>query len=105
MTEEITRALARVRGFFDIARNSAFTYKGRTVDVKQIGRELGVRYVLEGSVQRAGERVRIGVHLADAGTGREVWVDRYARALAALFALQDEIAATVVVTGRPQPYA
>jgi len=102
ITEEITTALARLRGFFVIARNSAFTYKGRTVDVKQIGRELGVRYVLEGSVQRAGERVRIGVHLADAGTGREVWVERYERALADLFALQDEIAASVVVTVEPQ---
>ena len=105
ITEEITTALARLRGFFVIARNSAFTYKGRTVDVKQIGRELGVRYVLEGSVQRAGERVRIGVHLADAGTGREVWVERYERALADLFALQDEIAASVVVTVEPQLYA
>jgi adenylate cyclase len=105
ITEEITTALARLRGFFVIARNSAFTYKGRTVDVKQIGRELGVRYVLEGSVQRAGERVRIGVHLADAGTAREVWVERYERALADLFALQDEIAASVVVTVEPQLYA
>src|SRR5258705_11592679 len=105
ITEEITTALARLRGFFVIARNSAFTYNGRTVDVKQIGHELGVRYVLEGSVQRAGERVRIGVHLADAGTGREVWVERYERALADLFALQDEIAASVVVTVEPQLYA
>jgi TolB-like protein/cytochrome c-type biogenesis protein CcmH/NrfG len=105
ITEEITTALARLRGFFVIARNSAFTYKGRTVDVKQISRELGVRYVLQGSVQRAGKRVRIGVHLAEATTAREVWGERYERALADLFALQDEIAASVVVTVEPQVYA
>jgi adenylate cyclase len=105
IAEEITTALARLRGFFVIARNSAFTYRGRTVSVKQIGRELGVRYVLEGSVQRSGERVRIGVQLADAGTAREVWVQRYERALADLFALQDEIAASVVVAVEPQLYA
>src|SRR5260370_1380724 len=105
ITEEITTALARLRGFFVIARNSAFTYKGRTVDVKQIGRELGVRYVLEGSVQRAGERVRIAVHLADAGTGREVSVQRYERALADLFALQAEIPPSASVTVEPQRYA
>ena len=105
IAEEITTALARLRGFFVIARNSAFTYKGRTVNVKQIGRELGVRYVLEGSVQRAGERVRIGVQLADAATAREVWVERYERALADLFVLQDEIAGSVVVAVEPKLYA
>src|SRR5712691_3744711 len=105
ITEEITTALARLRGFFVIARNSAFTYKGRTVDVKQIGRELGVRYVLEGSVRKVGRRVRIGVQLADAGTGREIWAERYERALAGLFTLQDEIAASVVVAVEPQLYA
>src|SRR5712692_3225261 len=103
--EEITTALARLRGFFVIARGSAFTYKGRAVGVTQIGRELGVRYVLEGSVRRAGERVRIGVQLADAGTGREIWVERYERALADLFALQDEVAASVVTAVEPQLYA
>ena len=105
IAEEITTALARLRGFFVIARGSAFTYKGRAVGVKQIGRELGVRYVLEGSVRRAGERVRIGVQLADAGTGREIWVERYERALADLFALQDEVAASVVTAVEPQLYA
>jgi len=105
IAEEITTALARLRGFFVIARGSAFTYKGRAVGVTQIGRELGVRYVLEGSVRKAGERVRIGVQLADAGTGREIWVERYERALADLFALQDEVAASVVTAVEPQLYA
>ncbi|MEK9283551.1 MULTISPECIES: adenylate/guanylate cyclase domain-containing protein [unclassified Bradyrhizobium] len=105
IAEEITTALARLRGFFVIARGSAFTYKGRTVGVTQIGRELGVRYVLEGSVRRAGERVRIGVQLADAGTGREIWVERYERALPDLFALQDEVTASIVTAVEPQLYA
>jgi adenylate cyclase len=105
IAEEITTALARLRGFFVITRGSAFTYKGRAVGVTQVGRELGVRYVLEGSVRRAGERVRIGVQLADAGTGREIWVERYERALADLFALQDEVAASVVTAVEPQLYA
>jgi TolB-like protein/Flp pilus assembly protein TadD len=105
IAEEITTALARLRGFFVIARGSAFTYKGRTVSLKQIGRELGVRYVLEGSVRRAGERVRIGVELADAGTGREIWVERYERALPDLFALQDEVTASIVTAVEPQLYA
>jgi len=105
IAEEITTALARLRGFFVIARGSAFTYKGRAIGLKQIGRELGVRYVLEGSVQKAGERLRIGVQLADAGTGREIWVERYERALADLFALQDEVAASIVTAVEPQLYA
>jgi adenylate cyclase len=105
IAEEITTALARLRGFFVIARGSAFTYKGRAVGVKQIGRELGVRYVLEGSVRKAGERVRIGVQLADARTGREIWVERYERALTDLFALQDEVTASVVTAVEPQLYA
>ena len=105
IAEEITAALARLRGFFVIARGSAFTYKGRTVDLKQIGRELGVRYVLEGSVRRAGDRVRIGVELADTGTGREIWVERYERALPDLFALQDDVTASIVTAVEPQLYA
>lgn len=76
ITEEITTALGRLRGFLVIARNSAFTYKGKAVQVQQVGRDLGVRYVLEGSVRKSGERVRIGVQLADAGTGREIWAER-----------------------------
>jgi adenylate cyclase len=105
ITEEITTALARLRGFFVIARNSAFTYKGKVVLVQQVGRDLGVRYVLEGSVRKVSDRVRIGVQLADAGTGREVWAERYERKLADLFVLQDEIAASVVVAVEPQLYA
>lgn len=105
IAEEITTALARLRGFFVIARGSAFTYKGRAVGVTQIGRELGVRYVLEGSVRKAGERVRIGVQLAHTGTGREIWVERYERALADLFALQDEVAASIATAVEPQLYA
>ncbi|WP_048708078.1 hypothetical protein [Microvirga massiliensis] len=101
----MTTALARLRGFFVIARNSAFTYKGKPVHVQQVGRDLGVRYVLEGSVRRAGGRVRIGVELADASTGREVWSERYERALVDVFALQDEITTSVVVAVEPKIYA
>ena len=105
ITEEVTTALARLRGFFVIARNSAFTYKGKTVRVEQIGRDLGVRYVLEGSVRRSGGQVRIGVQLADATTGREVWTERYERALEDVFALQDEVAGRVVLAVEPKLYA
>ncbi|WP_262269147.1 adenylate/guanylate cyclase domain-containing protein [Microvirga yunnanensis] len=103
--EEITTTLSRLHGFFVIARSSAFTYKGKPSNVQQVSRELGVRYVLEGSVRRAGDRVRIGVHLADAVVGTEVWAERYERALVDLFALQDEIAASVVTAVEPQLYA
>src|SRR5262245_55837172 len=75
MVEEITTALSKISGLFVIARNSSFTYKGRAVDVKQVGRELGVRYVLEGSVRKAGDRVRITVQLIDAGSGAHLWAD------------------------------
>jgi adenylate cyclase len=105
ITEEVTTALARLRGFFVIARNSAFTYKGKTVRVEQIGRDLGVRYVLEGSVRRSGGQIRIGVQLADATTGREVWTERYERALEDVFALQDEVAGRVVLAVEPKLYA
>jgi TolB-like protein len=105
IAEEITTSLARLRGFFVIARNSAFTYKGKVAPVQRVGHDLGVRYVLEGSVRKVGRRVRIGVQLADAGTGREIWAERYERALAGLFTLQDEIAASVVVAVEPQLYA
>jgi|HubBroStandDraft_6_1064221.scaffolds.fasta_scaffold110979_2 hypothetical protein len=77
MVEEIITALSRIRWLFVIARNSSFTYKGQAVDVKQVGRELGVRYVLEGSVRTAGNRVRITEQLIDAGTGAHLWVDRF----------------------------
>jgi adenylate cyclase len=104
IAEDITTALARLRSFFVIARNSAFTYRNRLVPVQQVGHELGVRYVLEGSVRKAGDRVRIGVQLAETGTGREMWSERYERALSDVFALQDEIATSVVVAVEPQLY-
>ena len=96
MVEEITTALARFRGIFVIARNSSFTYKGRAVDVKQVGRELGVRYVLEGSVRKAGSRVRIAGQLIDAETGAHLWADSFDGALEEVFELQDRITSNVV---------
>jgi adenylate cyclase len=105
IAEEITMALARLRGFFVISRNSAFTYKGKPVNVQQVGRELGVQYVLEGSVRKSGDRVRIGVQLANAVTGREFWSARYERALVDVFAVQDEITASIVMAAEPQIYA
>jgi len=77
MVEEIITALSRIRWLFVIARNSSFTYKGQAVDVKQVGRELGVRYVLEGSVRKAGGRVRITAQLIEAETGAHLWADRF----------------------------
>jgi hypothetical protein len=94
--EEITTALSRFPQLFVIARNSSFTYKGRAVDVKQVGRELGVRYVLEGSVRRAGNRVRIAGQLIDASTAVHLWADRFEGALDDIFDLQDRVAASVV---------
>jgi adenylate cyclase len=95
MVEEITTALSRIRWLFVIARNSSFTYKGRAVDVRQVARELGVRYVLEGSVRKAGNRVRITGQLIDTATGAHIWAERYDRDLTDIFALQDEIASSV----------
>jgi len=101
IVEEITTALSRVRWFFIIARNSSFTYKGRAVDVKQVGRELGVRYVLEGSVRKANERVRITAQLVETETGVHIWADRFDGVLDNIFELQDEIAASVVSAIEP----
>ncbi len=95
MVEEIITALSHFRQLFVIARNSSFTYKGRAVDVKQAGRDLGVRYLLEGSVRKAGIRIRITGQLIDAVTGAHLWAERYDRDLSNIFALQDEIAASV----------
>ena len=86
ITEDIITALSKVRWFFVIARNSSFTYKGRAVDVKQVGRELGVRYVLGGSVRKVGTRVRITAQLVEAATGNHIWAERYDRELADIFA-------------------
>jgi TolB-like protein len=101
MVEEITTALCRIRWLFVIARNSSFTYKGRAVDVKQVGRELGVRYVLEGSVRRAGSRVRIAAQLIDAITGAHLWADRFDGSLDDVFALQDRVASSVAGVVEP----
>ena len=95
MVEEIITALSRIRWLFVIARNSTFTYKGQAIDVKQVGGELGVRYVLEGSVRKAGGRVRITAQLLDAATGAHLWADRFDGALDDVFDLQDKVATSV----------
>src|SRR5262249_17915126 len=89
ISEDVITALSRYPSLFVIARNSCFTYKGRAVDVKQVGRELGVRYVLEGSLRKAGNRIRVTAQLVEAETGKHVWAERYDRDLADIFALQD----------------
>jgi TolB-like protein/Flp pilus assembly protein TadD len=91
ITESLTSDLSRISGAFVIARNTAFTYKGKAVDMRQVGRDLNVRYVLEGSVQRAGARVRVSVQLIDAGTGSCLWSERFDKPVADLFDMQDEI--------------
>jgi len=96
VVEEIITGLSRIKWPFVIARNSSFTYKGKAVDVRQIGRELGVRYVLEGSVRRAGERVRISAQLVEADPGIHLWVERYDRRLDDIFGLEDDITLSVV---------
>jgi TolB-like protein/class 3 adenylate cyclase len=95
MVEEIITALSRIRWLFVIARNSSFTYKGQAVDVKQVGRELGVRYLLEGSVRKAGERLRIAAVLIDAATGAHLWADRFDSSLQDIFDLQDRVALSI----------
>jgi TolB-like protein len=96
IVEDIITALSRIRWLFVIARNSSFAYKGRATDVKQVGRELGVRYVLEGSVRKAGARVRLTGQLIDAATNMNLWADRFDGGLEDIFDLQDQIAASVV---------
>jgi TolB-like protein len=96
VVEDITMALSRLRWLFVIARNSSFTYKGRAADVKQVGRELGVRYVLEGSVRKAGNRIRIAGQLIDAESGAHLWADRFEGALEDMFDLQDHMTSCVV---------
>ncbi len=95
ITDDLTTDLSRIEGSLMIARNTAFTYKGKEVDAKQIGRELGVRYVLEGSVQRSGKEVRVNVQLVDAETDAQLWAERFDRDLGDLFALQNEITARI----------
>ena len=96
IVEEIITALSHFRWLSVIARNSSFTYKGKNVDVKQVGRELGARYVLEGSVRKSGERVRITGQMIDASTGTHLWADRFDGALQDIFDLQDRVTAKVV---------
>jgi adenylate cyclase len=101
VSEDIITALSRYPSLFVIARNSCFTYKGRAVDVKQVGRELGVRYVLEGSLRRAANRIRVTAQLIEAETGNHVWAERYDRDLADIFAVQDEITDAVTIAIAP----
>jgi TolB-like protein len=102
MVDDIITELSRMRWLFVIARNSSFTYKGRSVDVKQVGRELGVRYVLEGSVRKAGSRVRITGQLIDASTGAHIWADRFEGGLEDIFDLQDQVTVSVVAAIGPK---
>jgi adenylate cyclase len=98
ITEDLTSDLSRIAGSFVISRNTAFTYKGKRADTKQIGRELGVRYVLEGSVRRSGTRIRVNAQLIDAETDAHLWVERFDRDTGDVFALQDEITRRIAVT-------
>jgi adenylate cyclase len=102
MVEDIITALSRFRQLFVIARASSFTYKGRAVEVKQVAHELGVRYVLEGSVRKAASRVRIAGQLIDGSTGAHLWADRFEGALEDIFDLQDQMTASVVAAIAPR---
>ena len=101
IAEDVITALSRYPSLFVIARNSTFTYKGRAIDVREVGRELGVRYVLEGSLRKAGNRIRVTAQLVEAETGNHVWAERYDRDLADIFAVQDEISQAVTVAVAP----
>jgi TolB-like protein len=98
VTESLTTDLSRINGSFVIGRHTAFTFKGKAVDLKQIGRELNVRYVLEGSVQRGGNRLRVNVQLIDAETGKHLWAERFDKPVADLFDMQDEIVSRLANT-------
>ncbi|HEV2545767.1 MAG TPA: adenylate/guanylate cyclase domain-containing protein, partial [Stellaceae bacterium] len=102
ITESLTTDLSRIPGAFVIARNTAFTYKGKAIGVQQIGRELGVRYVLEGSVQRGGDRLRVNIQLIDAESGNHLWAERFDKRVADLFDMQDEIVARLANQLGPQ---
>jgi TolB-like protein/cytochrome c-type biogenesis protein CcmH/NrfG len=105
ITEDIITALSKLRWFFVIARNSSFIYKGKAVHLKQVAEELGVGYVVDGSVRKVGDRVRITVQLNDAATGSHIWAERYDRRVADVFAVQDEITEAIVAAIEPQLYA
>src|ERR1700738_3027789 len=96
MVEDIITGLSRIKWLFVIARNSSFAYKGKTPDIRQVGRELGVRYVLEGSVRKAAGRVRITTQLIEAEAGRHIWAERYDRTIDDIFAVQDDITFSTV---------
>jgi TolB-like protein len=105
ISEDIITALSKLRWFYVIARNSSFIYRGKSVHLKQIGEELGVGYVVEGSVRKEGDHVRITAQLSDVATGSHIWAERYDRALADVFAVQDEITQAIVAAIEPQLYA
>ena len=105
LAEDIITRLARLRWLFVAARTSSFTYGGKPVNAQQVGRDLGVRYVLDGSVRRSGQHLRIGAELSDAATGLQVWTDRYDADVADFFALQDQIAESVIAAIEPRLYA
>nr|WP_157330687.1 winged helix-turn-helix domain-containing protein [Bradyrhizobium cajani] len=105
ISEDVITALSKLRWFFVVARNSSFVYKGRAVHIGEVARELGVRYVVEGSVRRSGERLRISAQLNDVSTGSHLWAERYDRELADIFAVQDEITEAIVAAIEPQLYA
>src|SRR5712672_3172787 len=105
ISEDIITALSKLRWFFVIARNSSFTYKGKAMHLKQVAEELGVGYVLEGSVRKSGDRVRITAQLNDVSTGSHIWAERYDRDIADVFAVQDEITESIVAAIEPQLYA
>jgi TolB-like protein len=105
ISEDIITALSKLRWFFVIARNSSFIYKGKPVHLKQVAEDLGVRYVIEGSVRKVGDRVRITAQLNDVATGSHLWAERYDRSIADVFAVQDEITEAVVGAIEPQLYA
>ncbi len=102
ISEDIITELSKFRWFFVIARNSTFTYKGSAVDIKRVGKELGVRFVLEGSVRKVGNRVRVSAQLIEAATGNHIWAERYDRQLDDIFALQDEITRTIASAVEPE---
>jgi adenylate cyclase len=105
ITEDIITALARLRWLFVIARNSTFVYKGKAVDIRQVAHDLGIRYVLEGSVRTAGSRIRVTGQLIDAATGKHIWAEKYDREMQDIFAVQDDIAERVVAAVEPHLYA
>src|SRR5213078_4173456 len=105
ISEDIITGLSKLRWFFVIARNSSFTYKGKSVHMRQIAEELGVGYVVEGSVRKSGDRVRITAQLNNVATGSHIWAERYDRDLADVFAVQDEITESIVAAIEPQLYA